>query len=220
MNYYNVFLSYFPKINYKIKDIRLETQTQYSLPGINLPFNTPPPGSEYSQEILSDLRILREILNNESLSEEKLHIELVRLLKHWGPENRNILTYNLINLIIELLKIISIQNKVMEYAKEMDLYFTNREIEVLSNNFLSEMVPGQNSEITTYDIDKLFKNLLSEMVPGKNSEITTDDIDNLFKKLNIGRKKIPREFYTPPYRKQSFKYGIKKSIGHNGNKRK
>ena len=197
MNYYNVFLSYFPKINYKIKDIRLETQTQYSLPGIKMPFTTPPPGSEYSQEIVSDLRILREILNNPSLSEDNLLIELHRLLKHWGPENRNILTQNLINSILELLKIISIQKKVIEYAMEMDFYFTNKEIDDLSNDFLTEMVPGTNSEITTYDID------------------------NLFKKLNITNEKKPsREFYTPPYRKQSFKYGIKKSTSHNGTKRK
>jgi len=196
MNYFNEFLSYFPPINYKINDIRIETQTQYSLSGIKTPFNIPPPGSEYSQEIVSDLRILREILNNSSLSEDKLRIELIRLLKHWGPENRKILTPNLINLILELLKIISIQKKVIDYATEMDLYFTNQEIDKLSNSFLDEF----NSNM--------------------NSDITTDDIDNLFKKLNIkNNKKPPRELYTPPYRKQSFKYGINKSETRNLNKR-
>lgn len=121
---YKMIMNYFPPVDFKIDNIYLEADIMYS--HYLTPLKLVPHDTVYSEQIISNLRTLRILLNSPNVLEEegkrRFIYEINLLLTAWGPNgtayNQNILDDSLVALINKINKQKLREDQMIKMAQE------------------------------------------------------------------------------------------------------
>lgn len=150
---YEKIMKYFPPVNPNIDDIYSEAENTYTSHNSISPLKPISiKGDIYSPDILSNLKLLRILLNS-NISTENFIYELNKLLEAWGPGGiygSNILNSNFIDLINKINLKYNKQLELIKDAQEMVLEHQMKELEKDIKD-----VSFKHKKYRTSDLDKL-----------------------------------------------------------------
>jgi hypothetical protein len=156
---YQKIMKYFPPVNTNIKDLYQEAAYSYNYYNSMSPLKPPQKNTLYSSQIISNLYMLRILLNS-NITPDRFLYEINKLVQAWGPGglyDKSLLDTNFINLIS---KINTKVQKQIQKEKELIDYAEKYNIESLTQN-LSDVsfkykYPKMNiNQIENLDLSKL-----------------------------------------------------------------
>ena len=150
-NVYNMLMKYFPPVENSIENIYIEASYSYTLYNAISPLKPPDKNLTYSPQIINDLKILRSLLNS-NLTFERFFYEINKMYEAWGPQGRNIIIIQFINLF-ENIKFKQI--KLNELIKEGNLMTTDYQLKNLEQEIGKISFKNKSKDIKDLDLIKL-----------------------------------------------------------------
>ena len=162
---YQKIMNYFPPVNPNIENVLYEADTTYTTYKAISPLKPVEKGEMYSPDILINLRTLRLLLNS-NITNERFIYELNRLVQAWGPGGyygKNILNYNLLDLINKINIKYEKQTELIQEAQQIALDIQMKQLE---DDILGISIKNKSSKkLNIKDLD------LSKISISKNKTI-------------------------------------------------